>query len=46
MGRELPEVLDVSEELSELLDARVDVVTPRTLRPEVRELALAHAVPL
>ena len=45
-GSELLEVLGLSEELSELLEARVDVVTPRTLRPEVRELALAEAVPL
>jgi predicted nucleotidyltransferase len=45
-GSELLEVLGLSEELSELLHARVDVVTPRTLRPEVRELALAEAVPL
>jgi predicted nucleotidyltransferase len=45
-GSELLEVLGLSEELSQFLDARVDVVTPRTLRPEVRELALAEAVPL
>lgn len=45
-GSELLEVLGLSVELSELLDARVDVVTPRTLRPDVRELALAEAVPL
>jgi uncharacterized protein len=45
-GSELLAVLGLSEELSELLNARVDVVTPRTLRPEVRELALAEAVPL
>lgn len=45
-GSELLEVLGLSEELSELLDARVDVVTPRTLRPEVRDVALAEAVPL
>jgi len=45
-GSELLEVLGLSEELSELLGARVDVVTPRTLRPEVREPALAEAVPL
>jgi len=45
-GSELLEVLGLSVELSELLDARVDVVTTRTLRPEVRELALAEAVAL
>ena len=45
-GSELLTVLGLSEELSELLGARVDVVTVRTLRPEVRELALADAVPL
>jgi hypothetical protein len=45
-GGELLAVLGLSEELSDLLDARVDVVTPRTLRPEVRELALAEAKPL
>lgn len=45
-GTELLEVLGLSVELSELLDARVDVVTPRTLRPEVRDVALADAVPL
>lgn len=45
-GGELLAVLGLSEELSALLDAHVDVVTPRTLRPEVRELALAEAVPL
>lgn len=45
-GTELLTVLGLSEELSELLDTRVDVVTPRTLRPEIRELALAEAVPL
>jgi predicted nucleotidyltransferase len=44
-GSELLEVLGLSEELSELLDARVDVVTPRTLRREVRALALAEALP-
>lgn len=45
-GSELLVALGLSEELSDLLDARVDVVTPRTLRPEVRELALTEAVPL
>ena len=45
-GTELLEVLGLSVELSELLDARVDVVTPRTLRPDVRDVALADAVPL
>lgn len=45
-GGELLTVLGLSEELSDLLGVRVDVVTVRTLRPEVRELALAEAVPL
>ena len=45
-GAELLEVLGLSEELTALLDARVDVVTARTLRPEVREPVLAEAVPL
>src|SRR5205823_1582738 len=45
-GSELLAVLGLGEELSALLDARVDVVTPRTLRPDVRELALSEAVPL
>jgi predicted nucleotidyltransferase len=39
-------VLGLSEELSELVGARIDVVTPRTLRDEVREGAIAEAVPL
>ena len=43
---ELLTVLGLSEELSELLGARIDVVTPRTLRAEVRAAALAEAVPL
>jgi predicted nucleotidyltransferase len=46
IGGELLTVLGLSEELSELLGVRVDVVTPRTLRASVRELALADAVPL
>ncbi len=45
-GGELLTVLGLSEELSELLGVRVDVVTPRTLRADVRGLALAEAVPL
>jgi predicted nucleotidyltransferase len=43
---ELLTVLGLSEELSELVGARIDVVTPRTLRDEVRDAALAEAVPL
>jgi len=39
-------VLGLSEELSELVGARIDVVTPRTLREEVRDAAIAEAVPL
>jgi len=46
VGGELLTVLGLSEELSELLGVRVHVVTPRTLRAPVRELALAEAVPL
>jgi predicted nucleotidyltransferase len=45
-GGELLAVLGLSEELSRLLGTRVDVVTPRTLRPEVRASVLAEAVPL
>lgn len=45
-GGELLTVLGLSEELSELLGVRVGVVSTRTLRPEVLELALAEAVPL
>lgn len=36
----------VAEELSQLVDARVDVATLRRLRDEVREAALVEAVPL
>jgi uncharacterized protein len=43
---ELLTVLGLSEELSELVGARIDVVTPRTLRADVRAAALAEAVPL
>jgi predicted nucleotidyltransferase len=46
VGEELLTVLGLSEELSELLGVRVHVVTPRTLRAPVCELALAEAVPL
>jgi predicted nucleotidyltransferase len=46
IGGELLTALGFSEELSELLGIRVDVVTPRTMRTPVRELALAEAVPL
>jgi predicted nucleotidyltransferase len=45
-GAELLEVLELSELLTGLVGARVDVVTARSLRPEVRALALAEAVPL
>jgi predicted nucleotidyltransferase len=45
-GVELVTVLGLSEELSELLGTRVDVVTIRALRPELREVALADIVPL
>ena len=43
---ELLTVLGLSEELSELIGAQIDVVTPRTLRDEVRDAAIAEAVPL
>ena len=45
-GAELLEALELSELLTRLVGARVDVVTPRSLRPEVRALAMAEAVPL
>jgi len=45
-GAELLEALELSELLTSLVGARVDVVAPRSLRPEVRELAMAEAVPL
>ncbi|MGH3049656.1 MAG: nucleotidyltransferase family protein [Gaiellaceae bacterium] len=45
-GAELLTALGLAEELSELVHARVDVATPRTLRDEVRDAALAEAVPL
>ena len=45
-GAELLTALGLAEELSQLVRARVDVATPRTLRDEVRGTALAEAVPL
>ena len=45
-GAELLDALELSELLTSLVGARVDVVTFRSLRPEVRELAVAEAVPL
>jgi predicted nucleotidyltransferase len=45
-GTELLTVLGLSEELSKLTGARIDVVTPRTLREDVRAEALAEAVDL
>ena len=45
-GVELLTVLGLSEELSELAGARIDVVTPRTLRENARKEALAEAVEL
>jgi predicted nucleotidyltransferase len=44
VGGELLTVLGLSEELSQLLGARVDVATVRTLRDEVRQSAIAEAV--
>jgi uncharacterized protein len=43
---ELLTVLGLSEELSQLVGARIDFVTPRTLRADARDAALAEAVPL
>lgn len=43
---ELLTALGLSEELSEIVGSRVDVVTVRTLRDEMRKAALAEAVPL
>jgi Predicted nucleotidyltransferases len=45
-GEELLTVLALTEELSQLLDLRVHVVSPGTLRDEVRAGAIAEAVPL
>jgi len=45
-GGELLDVLELSELLSALVGTRVDVITVRSLRSEVRELALAESVPL
>ncbi|HEX5583427.1 nucleotidyltransferase family protein [Gaiella sp.] len=45
-GVELLTALGLAEELSQLVRARVDVATPRTLRDEVRDAALAEAIPL
>jgi len=45
-GGELLAALELSELLSALVGARVEVVTTRSLRSEVRDLALAEAVPL
>jgi uncharacterized protein len=45
-GAELLTVLALSEELTQAVGARVDVVTARTLRKDVRDAALAEAVPL
>ena len=43
---ELLTVLGLSEELSELVGARVDVVSPRTLHDDVRAAAISEAIPL
>ena len=45
-GAELLTALGLAEELSQLVHARVDVATPRTLCDDVRDAALAEAVPL
>lgn len=44
-GNELLRVAGISEELSDLLGCRVDVVTSDLLRPEVSATALADAIP-
>ena len=46
LANELLTALGLSEELSELVGARIEVVTPQTMRDEVRDSALAEAVPL
>lgn len=43
---ELLTLLGLSEELSELIGTRIDVVTPRTLRDEVRDAVVSEAIPL
>jgi predicted nucleotidyltransferase len=43
---ELLTALALSEELSQLLGTRIDVVTPRTLREEIRDSAISEAIPL
>lgn len=43
-GNELLRVSGIAEEMSQLLDRRVDVVTPALLRDEVSATALADAV--
>jgi uncharacterized protein len=45
-GAELLEALELTELLTSLVGTRVDVVTARSLRPEVREVATAEAIPL
>lgn len=45
-GNELLRVAGIAEELSQLLDHRVDVVTPTLLRAEVSATAMADAVPV
>lgn len=45
-GNELLRVSGIAEELSHLLDRRVDVVAPSLLRDEVSKTALGDAVPV
>lgn len=45
-GGELLEVLELSDRLSAIVGTRVEVVSARSLRPEVRSLALREAIPL
>ena len=45
-GNELLRVAGIAEELGQILDHRVDVVTPTLLRSEVSATAMADAVPV
>ena len=45
-GNELLRVAGIAEELGQILDHRVDVVTPALLRSEVSATAMADAVPV
>ena len=45
-GNELLRVAGIAEELGQILDHRVDVVTPTLLRSEVSATAMADVVPV